>query len=110
MDIPLVDIPDMTPLSAPIPEFLKKDNPELELLYLTLRRADQAVLDELFEAITQHKGAMQHANLLPMESLLLVMLLEQRKWLRHALSEAQNELEALRREVNAGENSSANSR
>ena len=38
MDIPLVDIPDMTPLSAPIPEFLKKDNPELELLYLTLRR------------------------------------------------------------------------
>ena len=70
------------------------------ILDLTLRRADQKVLDELFELITQHHAAMKHAeNLLPMESLLLMMALEQRKWMQHELVRLVEEVNRLRREI-----------
>lgn len=45
-----------------------------------LRRSDQLVLDELFVAARQHLAAAAYAaNLLPMETFLLAMLLEEHK-------------------------------
>ena len=45
-----------------------------------LRRADQMALDELFVAARQHLAAAAYAaNLLPMETFLLSMLLEEHK-------------------------------
>jgi len=54
-----------------------------------LRRSDQLALDELFVAARQHLAAAAYAaNLLPMETFLLAMLLEEHKEvirLRHQL-------------------------
>jgi hypothetical protein len=92
--------PDLALPKTPIPDFIKEKNGELEILYLTLRRADQRVLDELFELITQHHAAMKHAeNLLPMESLLLMMALEHRKSVQHELVRLVEEVNKLRREI-----------
>jgi hypothetical protein len=45
-----------------------------------LRRSDQLALDELFVAARQHLAAAAYAaNLLPMESFILAMLLEEHK-------------------------------
>jgi hypothetical protein len=45
-----------------------------------LRRSDQTALDELFTAARQHLAAAAYAaNLLPMETFLLAMLLEEHK-------------------------------
>jgi len=45
-----------------------------------LRRLDQMALDELFTAARQHLAAAAYAaNLLPMETFLLAMLLEEHK-------------------------------
>lgn len=45
-----------------------------------LRRSDQLALDELFVAARQHLAAAAYsANLLPMETFLLAMLLEEHK-------------------------------
>lgn len=45
-----------------------------------LRRADQLALDELFVAARQHLAAAAYAaNLLPMETFFLAMLLEEHK-------------------------------
>ena len=45
-----------------------------------LRRSDQLMLDELFVAARQHLAAAAYsANLLPMETFLLSMLLEEHK-------------------------------
>lgn len=48
-----------------------------------LRRSDQLALDELFVAARQHlAAAASAANLLPMETFLLAMLLEEHKEVR----------------------------
>lgn len=57
-----------------------------------LRRSDQLALDELFVAARQHLAAAAYAaNLLPMETFLLAMLLEEHKKVAHL----QIEVEAL---------------
>jgi hypothetical protein len=53
---------------------------ELKPLYGALRRADQLIFDKFFEAISQHRAAIDNArNLLPMELIPLAILLEERK-------------------------------
>jgi hypothetical protein len=53
---------------------------ELKPLYNALRRADQLIFDKFFEAISQHRAAIDNArNLLPMELIPLAILLEERK-------------------------------
>ena len=53
---------------------------ELKPLYNALRRADQLIFDKFFEAICQHRAAIDNArNLLPMELIPLAILLEERK-------------------------------
>jgi hypothetical protein len=52
----------------------------LKPLYNALRRADQLIFDKFFEAISQHRAAIDNArNLLPMELIPLAILLEERK-------------------------------
>jgi hypothetical protein len=49
-----------------------------------LRRSDQLALDDLFVAARQHLAAAAYAsNLLPMETFLLAMLLEEHKEVLH---------------------------
>ena len=69
---------------------------ELRPLYDALRRSDQLILDKFFEAILQHRAAIGNAaNLLPMETMPLVILLEERKRNNHV----QNELYSLIEEL-----------
>ncbi|HWQ05332.1 MAG TPA: hypothetical protein VN452_08250 [Longilinea sp.] len=56
-----------------------------------LRRSDQLVLDELFVAARQHLAAAAYsANLLPMETFLLAMLLEEHKETMHLRAQMEN--------------------
>ena len=53
---------------------------ELKPLYNALRRSDQLIFDKFFEAISQHRAAIDNArNLLPMEMIPFAILLEERK-------------------------------
>lgn len=53
---------------------------ELKPLYSALRRCDQLIFDKFFEAIFQHRAAIDNArNLLPMEMIPFAILLEERK-------------------------------
>lgn len=61
---------------------------ELKPFYETLRRNDQLVLDQFFEAALQHRAALGNAaNLLPMEVMPFIILLEERKRINHLLEE-----------------------
>lgn len=64
-----------------------------------LRRSDQLALDELFAAARQHLAAAAYAaNLLPMETFLLAMLLEEHK----EIIRLRNQLEALQNRFENG--------
>ena len=64
-----------------------------------LRRSDQLALDELFVAARQHLAAAAYsANLLPMETFLLAMLLEEHKETMHL----RTQLEALQSRLTDG--------
>jgi hypothetical protein len=64
-----------------------------------LRRSDQLALDELFVAARQHMAAAAYAaNLLPMETFLLAMLLEEHK----EIIRLRDRLEALQNQVGDG--------
>jgi len=53
---------------------------ELQPLYHALRRTDQLIFDKFFDAISQHRAAIDNArNLLPMEIIPFAILLEERK-------------------------------
>lgn len=64
-----------------------------------LRRSDQLALDELFVAARKHLAAAAYAaNLLPIETFLLAMLLEEHKEVIHLRSQ----LEALQNRIEHG--------
>lgn len=64
-----------------------------------LRRSDQLALDELFVAARQHLAAAAYsANLLPMETFLLAMLLEEHK----EVIRLRNQVESLQGRVEDG--------
>ncbi len=64
-----------------------------------LRRSDQLALDELFVAARQHMAAAAYAaNLLPMETFLLAMLLEEHK----EVIRLRNQVERLQSRVEDG--------
>lgn len=53
---------------------------ELEPFYGALRRSDQLIMDQFFEAALQHRAALSNAaSLLPMEVVPFVILLEEHK-------------------------------
>jgi hypothetical protein len=69
---------------------------ELKPLYGALRRSDQLIFDKFFEAISQHRAAIDNArNLLPMELIPLAILLEERKRNNQMFIELCRRVEAL---------------
>jgi hypothetical protein len=69
---------------------------ELRPLYLALRRGDQLIFDKFFEAVLQHRAAIDNArNLLPMELIPLAILLEERKRNNHMFIELTRQIEEL---------------
>lgn len=76
----------------------------LKPMYGALRRSDQLIVNEFYEACIQHRAAIANAErLLPLEGMFLAMLLEERKRTRHLLVELETRLqniESLLREEN----------
>ena len=69
---------------------------ELKPFYETLRRSDQLIFDQFFEAILQHRAALSNAaNLLPMEVMPFIILLEERKRNNHLIVELYSQIEEL---------------
>lgn len=74
---------------------------ELKPLYGALRRSDQLIFDKFFEAVSQHRAAIDNArNLLPMELIPLAILLEERKRSNHRFIELCKRIEDLERQLN----------
>lgn len=73
---------------------------ELKPLYHALRRSDQLIFDKFFEAISQHRAAIDNArNLLPMEMIPFAILLEERKRNNHIFIELYNQIEELEKRL-----------
>ena len=73
---------------------------EIKPLYEALRRSDQLVLDHIFEEIGPHRAAIANAaNLLPLESMLVLALLEQHKKFTHTVNELYGEIKRFRVEL-----------
>jgi hypothetical protein len=73
---------------------------ELKSLYGALRRSDQLIFDKFFEAISQHRAAIDNArNLLPMELIPLAILLEERKRNNHLFVELARRVEELEKRL-----------
>ena len=69
---------------------------ELKPFYETLRRSDQLILDQFFEAALQHRAALSNAaNLLPMEVMPFIILLEERKRSNRIIIELYGQIEEL---------------
>lgn len=73
---------------------------ELKPFYETLRRSDQLVLDQFFEAALQHRAALSNAaNLLPMEVMPFIILLEERKRSNQIVIELYGQIEELEKSL-----------
>jgi len=73
---------------------------EVRPLYDALRRSDQLILDAVFDEIQAHRAAIANAaNLLPLEVMLILSQLEQRKRFNRMYDELCGEFERLLREV-----------
>lgn len=63
---------------------LREEEQSYQPFRRALRKSDQEIFDELFVAAKNHRSAVaMAANTLPMESILLSMLIEQRKEIKH---------------------------
>ena len=81
----------------PASQLILQQIDEIKPLYEALRRSDQLILDHIFEEISPHRAAIANAaNLLPLESMLLLALLEQHKTLTHTVAELYRELDILK--------------
>lgn len=73
---------------------------EVRPLYEALRRSDQLILDRIFEEIGPHRAAIANAaNLLPLEAMLVLALLEERKKCSLTFDELYEEMARLHREI-----------
>lgn len=76
---------------------------DLKPLYGALRRSDQLILDNFFEAVLQHRAAIGNAikdmHLLPMEIMPYVILLEERKRNSHIHIELLGQIEELEKRI-----------
>ena len=73
---------------------------ELKPLYNALRRGDQLIFDKFFEAISQHRAAIDNArNLLPIEMIPLAILLEERKRNNQMFLDLCRQMEDLERRI-----------
>lgn len=82
-----------------ITQSLQEEQAAFSRFRRALRRSDQLALDELFVAARQHLAAAAYAaNLLPMETFLLAMLLEEHK----ETIRLRNQVEALKSRLEDG--------
>jgi hypothetical protein len=73
---------------------------DLKPLYSALRRADQLIFDKFFEAVSQHRAAIDNArNLLPMELIPFAILLEERKRNNKIFIELYGQIEELEKRI-----------
>ena len=73
---------------------------ELKPLYGALRRSDQLIFDKFFEAISQHRAAIDNArNLLPMEMIPFAILLEERKRNNQIFIDLYSQIEELEKRI-----------
>ena len=73
---------------------------ELKPLYGALRRSDQLIFDKFFEAISQHRAAIDNArNLLPMEIIPFAILLEERKRNNQIFIDLYSQIEELEKRI-----------
>jgi hypothetical protein len=72
----------------------------LKPMYGALRRSDQLILNEFYEACIEHRAAIANAErLLPLEGMLLAIQIEQHKRFRRVLAELETRLQNLEREL-----------
>ncbi|HSM25305.1 MAG TPA: hypothetical protein VK856_10615 [Anaerolineaceae bacterium] len=82
-----------------ITQVFMQEEQSLSRFRRALRRSDQLVLDELLSLARQHIAAAAYAtHVLPMETFLVAMLLEEHKEVRRL----RDEVELLQRSLNAG--------
>lgn len=82
-----------------ITQVFMQEEQSLSRFRRALRRSDQLALDELLSLARQHLAAAAYAtNVLPMETFLIAMLLEEHKEVRRL----RTEVELLQRSLNAG--------
>ena len=73
---------------------------ELRPLYDALRRVDQLIFDKFFEAVCQHRAAIDNAcNLLPMEMIPFAILLEERKRNNQIFIDLYSQIEELEKRI-----------
>jgi hypothetical protein len=81
---------------------LQEQVADVEPLRDALRRSDQLILNAMFDEIQQHRAAIANAaSLLPLESILLLMQLEERKREERIHAELRREIQELRRILKA---------
>lgn len=79
---------------------LKDQVDEVESLRGALRRSDQLVLEAIFDGVQQHRAAIANAaSLLPLEAMLVLMLMEERKREDRIHAELTQEIRQLRQRV-----------
>jgi hypothetical protein len=84
----------------PAAQLILEQVQEVRPLYDALRRSDQLILDRIFDEISQHRAAIANAaNLLPLEAMLVMSLMEQRKKFTRIYDELYGELDKLRGEI-----------
>lgn len=68
----------------------------LKPMYGALRRSDQLIVNEFYEACIEHRAAIANAErLLPLEGMLIAIQLEERKRTRRLLVELETRLQTL---------------
>lgn len=68
----------------------------LKPMYGALRRSDQLIVNEFYEACIEHRAAIANAGrLLPLEGMLIAIQLEERKRTRRLLVELETRLQTL---------------
>jgi hypothetical protein len=73
---------------------------ELKPLADGLRRSDQLILNDLLDSVQQHRAAIANAaSLLPLEVMLLLVQLEERKRGNRVHNELSTQIEKLRKEI-----------
>lgn len=81
----------------PASQLILQQIDEIKPLYEALRRSDQLILDQIFEEINPHRAAIANAaNLLPLESMLILALLEQHKKFSRIIDELYREINTLK--------------
>ncbi len=84
----------------PVTQLVFEQIREVKPLYGALRRGDQLTLDGIFDSVYQHRAAIANAaNLLPLEAMLMLMLMEERKRNNHIRNEIYGELRELREQI-----------